>query len=148
MLSSDRKESDMSSLTKLVCTVILVSGSLASLMAESAQPAANIPQARVLAPERPDVNVRVIVEPGVAKDNMPEKAHGYLTRKGAGNGQREGAEDPGPPQGETGNGQGPSASNRAGNPSATNGPNRASAGKGLHKLSWPATHSSVKGCTP
>jgi hypothetical protein len=57
-------------------------------------------------PPKPDVNVIVIVEPGVPKNRLPEKAYGHLTRKGGGNGQREGANDPGPPHGETGDGTG------------------------------------------
>jgi hypothetical protein len=57
-------------------------------------------------PPKPDVNIPVVVEPGVSKKQMPEKAHGHLARKGSGNGQREGPDDPGPPHGETGNGKG------------------------------------------
>jgi len=83
--------------------LVLTCASLASA-AWAAPPAEK--QKTVQAPPKPDVNVPVVVEPGVPKNRVPEKTHGHLGRKGGGNGQREGANDPGPPQGETGDGTG------------------------------------------
>lgn len=65
------------------------------------------------APPRPQLNARIVVQPGLPEDEKPEKAHGYLARKGAGNGQREGKDDPGRPQGETGDGSGGKSGDKA-----------------------------------
>jgi hypothetical protein len=87
----------------LLCAAALAAASLAPSLAAAAgadhRPA-------ITPPPRPDVNVRIVVHPGIPADRLPEKAHGYLTRKGAGKGQREGSDDPGPPQGESGDGTG------------------------------------------
>jgi hypothetical protein len=91
-------------MSAIAAGLVLACASVASA-ALAAGPAPQAAQA-VHAPPKPDVNVRIVVEPGVPKNRLPEKAYGHLGPKGGGNGQREGANDPGPPQGETGDGTG------------------------------------------
>jgi hypothetical protein len=94
----------MSSLRTFLRVVALGVATLQAMPAWSGGPA-DEPPGKVPAPPKPDVNVRIAVHAGVPKETLLEKKHGHLARKDAGNGQREGSSDPGPPQGETGDGR-------------------------------------------
>ena len=84
----------MKSLTAVSLAVLALAAS-AGLIASPCY-AGESPSARarkITPPPRPNPGVQLVVQPGVADEKGPRKAHGHLTRKGAGRGHSDNKPD-------------------------------------------------------